>query len=194
VRTRSREHELDVIVFATGYDAMTGALLAIDIRGRENRSLRDDWRAGPHTYLGLQVPGYPNFFTITGPGSPSVLTNMPVAIEQHVEWITGCIAHLRRNGIDAIEPDPEAARRWDAHVEEAANATLLSKAKHSWYYGANVPGKPRAFMPYAGGLARYRAICEAVAAKGYEGFILGSAPLARSASIGEFAEARGVGV
>lgn len=194
IRTRSKEHELDVIVFATGYDAMTGALLAIDIRGREGRSLREDWRAGPHTYLGLQVPGYPNFFTITGPGSPSVLTNMPVAIEQHVEWITDCIAHLRRNGIDAIEPDPAAVRRWDAHVEEAANATLLSKAKHSWYYGANVPGKPRVFMPYAGGLARYRAICADVAAKGYEGFLLGRTPVARSASMGEFAEARGVGV
>jgi cation diffusion facilitator CzcD-associated flavoprotein CzcO len=199
IRTRSREHELDVIVFATGYDAMTGALLAIDIRGREGRSLREDWRAGPHTYLGLQVAGYPNFFTITGPGSPSVLTNMPVAIEQHVEWITDCIAHLRSNGIDAIEPDPEAVRRWDAHVEEAANATLLSKAKNSWYYGANVPGKPRVFMPYAGGLARYRAICADIAAKGYEGFVLAKAgerraPAARGASMGEFAAARGVGV
>ncbi|MGH8722901.1 MAG: flavin-containing monooxygenase, partial [Burkholderiales bacterium] len=199
IRTRSREHALDVIVFATGYDAMTGALLAIDIRGREGRSLRDDWRAGPHTYLGLQVAGYPNLFTITGPGSPSVLTNMPVAIEQHVEWITDCIAHLRSNGIDAIEPDPEAVRSWDAHVEEAANATLLSKAKHSWYYGANVPGKPRVFMPYAGGLARYRAICAAIAAKGYEGFILRKAgareaAAARSSSIDALATARGVGV
>jgi hypothetical protein len=119
---------------------------------------------------------------------------MPVAIEQHVEWITDCIAHLRRNGIDTIEPDAEAVRRWDAHVEEAANATLLSKAKHSWYYGANVPGKPRVFMPYAGGLARYRAICADIAAKGYEGFVLGNAPAGRRASLGEFAEARGVGV
>ncbi|MEO8718746.1 MAG: NAD(P)/FAD-dependent oxidoreductase [Burkholderiales bacterium] len=199
IRTRSKEHALDVIVFATGYDALTGALLAMDIRGREGRSLRDDWCAGPHTYLGLQVAGYPNLFTITGPGSPSVLTNMPVAIEQHVEWITDCIAHLRSNGIDAIEPDPEAVRFWDAHVEEAANATLLSKAKHSWYYGANVPGKPRVFMPYAGGLARYRATCAAIAAKGYEGFILGKAgargaAAARSGSIGALAAARGVGV
>jgi len=199
IRTRSREHVLDVIVFATGYDAMTGALLAIDIRGRDGRALREDWRAGPHTYLGLQVAGYPNFFTITGPGSPSVLTNMPVAIEQHVEWITDCIAHLRANGIEAIEPDPEAVRAWDAHVAEAANATLLSKAKSSWYYGANVPGKPRVFMPYAGGLARYRKMCAAIAAKGYEGFILGKAgeravTTARSGSIDALAAARGVGV
>jgi cation diffusion facilitator CzcD-associated flavoprotein CzcO len=191
IRTRSAEHLLDVIVFATGYDAMTGPLLAMDIRGRGGRALREDWRAGPHTYLGLQVPGYPNFFTITGPGSPSVLTNMPVAIEQHVEWITGCIGHLRRNGIDSIEPDAEAARRWDAHVNEAAEATLLAKAKHSWYYGANVPGKPRVFMPYAGGLARYRAICDEVAAKGYEGFVLDGDEV-RAA--GGFAAARGPGV
>ena len=172
IRTKGGEYPLDVIVFATGYDAMTGPLLAIDIRGRGGRALREDWRAGPNTYLGLQVPGYPNFFTITGPGSPSVLTNMPVAIEQHVEWITECIAHLRREGIGAIEADPDAARKWGELVNETAEATLLSKAKHSWYYGANVPGKPRVFMPYAGGLARYRSICNEVAAKGYEGFLL----------------------
>jgi cation diffusion facilitator CzcD-associated flavoprotein CzcO len=199
IRTRSCEHALDAIVFATGYDAMTGALLAIDIRGRDGCSLREDWRAGPHTYLGLQVAGYPNFFTITGPGSPSVLTNMPVAIEQHVEWITDCIAYLRANGLDAIEPHPEAVRSWGAHVEQAANATLLSKAKSSWYYGANVPGKPRVFMPYAGGLARYRKMCAAIAAKGYEGFVLRkagerAAPVATCGSIDALAAARGVGV
>jgi len=192
IRTRSREHLLDVIVFATGYDAMTGALLAMDIRGRGGRSLRDDWRAGPVTYLGLQVPGYPNLFTITGPGSPSVLTNMPVAIEQHVDWITGCIAHLRRNGIAAIEPDADAARRWGKHVDETANSTLLSKAKHSWYYGANVPGKPRVFMPYAGGLARYRGICDEVAAKGYSGFRLDGGAV-RTGS-GEFAGVEATGI
>lgn len=172
IRTRSREHPLDILVFATGFDALTGPLLKMDIRGREGRSLREDWKAGPSTYLGLQVPGYPNFFTITGPGSPSVLTNMPVAIEQHVEWITGCIAHLRERGIAAIEPTVEAARKWDSHVEEAARATLLWDAKHSWYFGANVAGKPQAFMPYAGGLARYRRLCDDVAARGYEGFRL----------------------
>jgi len=199
IRTRSAEHALDIIVFATGFDALTGPLLAIDIRGRGGRALREDWRAGPQTYLGLQAPGFPNFFTITGPGSPSVLTNMPVAIEQHVEWITDCIGYLRQHGIDSIEADPEAVRRWGEHVNEAANATLLSKAKHSWYYGANVPGKPRVFMPYAGGLARYRRICEDVAAKGYEGFWLHRGgerdiPRARGGTAGEFAVERGPGV
>ena len=177
IRTRgkngSREHPLDVIVFATGFDALTGPLLKMDIRGRGGRSLREDWRAGPETYLGLQVPGYPNLFTITGPGSPSVLTNMPVAIEQHVDWITGCIAHLRKNGVGSIEPSAEATRGWGAQVQEAAKATLLWDAKHSWYFGANVAGKPQVFMPYAGGLARYRKICDAVAANGYEGFVMG---------------------
>ena len=189
IRTRSREIALDIIVFATGFDAMTGPLLAMDIRGREGRALREDWRAGPLTYLGLQVPGYPNFFTVTGPGSPSVLTNMPVAIEQHVEWITDCIEHLRRNGIDAIEADAQAARTWGEHVNETADATLLSKAKHSWYYGANVPGKPRVFMPYAGGLAHYRRICDASAAQGYAGFVLSSGGVRGGKPSGAFANA-----
>jgi cation diffusion facilitator CzcD-associated flavoprotein CzcO len=172
IKTRSCEHPLDIIVFATGFDALTGPLLKMDIRGRAGRSLREDWKAGPETYLGLQVPGYPNLFTITGPGSPSVLTNMPVAIEQHVEWITDCIAHLRRNGIGTVEPSVEAARSWGARVDEAARATLLWDAKHSWYFGANVADKPQVFMPYAGGLHRYRKICDSVAAKGYEGFVM----------------------
>ena len=199
IRTRAAEHALDIIVFATGFDAMTGPLLAIDIRGRGGRALREDWRAGPHTYLGLQVPGYPNFFTVTGPGSPSVLTNMPVAIEQHVEWITVCIAHLRQTGIDSIEPDPAAAQKWGAHVNETADATLLSRAKHSWYYGANVPGKPRVFMPYAGGMARYRSICQDIAAKGYEGFSLyrsgeREATAAQGGGVGEFVLGSGPGI
>ncbi|MBR0681316.1 NAD(P)/FAD-dependent oxidoreductase [Roseomonas eburnea] len=166
------EHPLDIIVFATGFDAMTGPLLRMDIRGRDGLALHEAWRAGPLTYLGLQVAGFPNLFTITGPGSPSVLTNMPVAIEQHVEWITACIAHLRASGLARIEPAPDAVDRWVAHVNEAADATLLPQAGHSWYLGANVPGKPRVFMPYAGGMARYRAICDEVAARGYEGFAL----------------------
>jgi cation diffusion facilitator CzcD-associated flavoprotein CzcO len=172
IKTRSREHPLDIIVFATGFDGLTGSLLKMDIRGRAGRSLREDWKAGPETYLGLQAPGYPNLFMITGPGSPSVLTNMPVAIEQHVEWITECIGHLRRNGIDTVEPSVEAARSWGARVDEAARATLLWDAKHSWYFGANVAGKPQVFLPYAGGLHRYRKICDNVAAKGYEGFVM----------------------
>lgn len=168
------EHPLDIIVFATGFDAMTGPLLRMDITGRDGVTLQDAWREGPKTYLGLQVSGFPNLFTVTGPGSPSVLTNMPVCIEQHVEWITDCIAHLRANGIPCIEPTPEAMEGWVAQVNDAANATLLPQAGHSWYLGANVPGKPRVFMPYAGGMARYRAICADVAARGYDGFALGA--------------------
>jgi cation diffusion facilitator CzcD-associated flavoprotein CzcO len=167
------EHPLDIIVFATGFDAMTGPLLNIDIRGRGGRALKEAWEAGPRTYLGLQVVGFPNLFTVTGPGSPSVLCNMPVAIEQHVEWITDCLAHMRERGLERIEAEPGAADRWVEHVNEAADATLLPQAASSWYLGANVPGKPRVFMPYAGGMARYRGICEEVAAKGYEGFALG---------------------
>jgi len=175
IQTRDgTEHKLDVIVFATGFDAMTGPLLRMNIYGRDGFALSEAWQAGPRTYLGLQVAGFPNLFTITGPGSPSVLCNMPVAIEQHVEWITACIAHLRERGFERIEAAPDAVDRWVAHVNGAANATLLPQAKHSWYLGANVPGKPRVFMPYAGGMARYRETCAAVALNGYEGFTLSS--------------------
>ena len=172
VRTGGREVPLDIIVFATGFDAMTGPLLRMDIRGRGGLKLAKAWEAGPRNYLGLQVAGFPNLFTITGPGSPSVLTNMPVAIEQHAEWITDCIAHMRAHGLSQVETTEEAMDAWVARVNEAANATLLPHAKHSWYLGANVPGKPRVFMPYAGGMARYRSICDEVVAKGYEGFAL----------------------
>jgi cation diffusion facilitator CzcD-associated flavoprotein CzcO len=173
LRTRSgKEYPLDIIVFATGFDAMTGPLLGMDIRGRGGQRLGEVWNAGPRNYLGLQVAGFPNLFTITGPGSPSVLCNMPVAIEQHVEWIADCIAHMRRQGLERIEPRPEAVERWVEQVNIAANATLLPLVPHSWYVGANIPGKPRVFMPYAGGMARYRDICDGIAAKGYEGFAL----------------------
>ena len=170
VRTSEADYPLDVLVFATGFDALTGPLLAIDIRGRGGRALRDDWAAGPQTYLGLQTAGYPNMFTITGPGSPSVLTNMPVAIEQHAQWISDCIAHMREHGLHHIEAKPEAALAWTEHVNEAAAATLLPMASSSWYLGANVPGKPRVFMPYAGGMARYAATCAEVAGDAYRGF------------------------
>ena len=165
-------HPLDIIVFATGFDAMTGPLLALNIQGRDGLPLAKAWAAGPRNYLGLQAPGFPNLFTITGPGSPSVLCNMPVPIEQHCEWISDCIAHMRANNIARIEAEPEAADRWVEHVNVAANATLLPFANHSWYLGANVPGKPRVFMPYAGGMAHYRQHCTDVAARGYEGFKL----------------------
>jgi cation diffusion facilitator CzcD-associated flavoprotein CzcO len=172
IRTRDAEYPLDIIVFATGFDGMTGSLLRMDIRGRDGLSLAKAWKAGPRNYLGLQVAGFPNLFTVTGPGSPSVLCNMPVCIEQHVEWITDCIAHMRNHGLKRIEPKNEAVASWVAQVNAAAEATLLPQAKHSWYLGANIPGKPRVFMPYAGGMARYRKICAEVAAKNYEGFRL----------------------
>jgi cation diffusion facilitator CzcD-associated flavoprotein CzcO len=173
LRLRSgAEHPLDIIVFATGFDAMTGPLLGLNIQGSGGLSLAKAWEAGPRNYLGLQAPGFPNLFTITGPGSPSVLCNMPVPIEQHCEWIADCIAHMRTHKIERIEAEPEAADRWVEHVNVAANATLLPFANHSWYLGANVPGKPRVFMPYAGGMARYRQHCADIAARGYEGFRL----------------------
>ena len=170
IRTRDAEYPLDTIVFATGFDGMTGSLTRMDIRGRNGLSLTKAWAAGPRNYLGLQVAGFPNLFTVTGPGSPSVLCNMPVAIEQHVEWITDCIAHMRQHGLKRIEPNDEAVDSWVAQVNAAANATLLPQAKHSWYLGAIIPGKPRVFMPYAGGMAHYRKICADVAARNYEGF------------------------
>ncbi|WP_375461726.1 flavin-containing monooxygenase [uncultured Enterovirga sp.] len=172
VRTTEREYELDILVFATGFDALTGPLIAMDIRGSGGVSLKEAWAAGPRTYLGLQTPDFPNLFTITGPGSPSVLTNMPVAIEQHVDWIADCIRHMREQGLDRIEATRDAAGRWGEHVNDAANATLLPQASSSWYLGANVPGKPRAFLPYAGGMARYAGICEEVARDGYAGFAM----------------------
>jgi cyclohexanone monooxygenase len=168
-------HELDVIVFATGFDALTGPLFALDIRGRSGRRLDDKWAEGPKTYLGLATAGFPNLFTITGPGSPSVLTNMPVAIEQHVEWISDCIAALRADGVLTIEANEEAEEAWTAHVNEVAALTLYPRAA-SWYMGANIPGKPRIFMPYIGGVDVYTDKCNAVAAHGYEGFRL-SAPV-----------------
>jgi cation diffusion facilitator CzcD-associated flavoprotein CzcO len=171
LRTANAEYPLDIIVFATGFDAMTGALLAMDIRGVEDRPLTAAWAAGPRTYLGLQVAGFPNLFTITGPGSPSVLTNMPVAIEQHVEWISDCIEYLRANGLHRIEATEESQEAWVKHVSEVADATLYPRA-NSWYVGANVPGKSRVFMPFVGGMDVYREQCKEVAQNGYEGFHL----------------------
>jgi cation diffusion facilitator CzcD-associated flavoprotein CzcO len=172
IRTSDAEYPLDIIVFATGFDALTGPLLAMDIQGSDGRSLRNDWLTGPRTYLGLQTPGYPNMFTITGPGSPSVLTNMPVAIEQHTQWVTECIRHMRENGLERIEASQEASDKWVEHVNAAANETLLPLANSSWYLGANIPGKPRVFMPYAGGMAHYANICAEVAKENYKGFVI----------------------
>ncbi len=174
LRTQDADYEFDSIVFATGFDAMTGALLSIDIRGRGGLTLRDKWEAGPRTYLGIQTAGFPNFFTITGPGSPSVLSNMIVSIEQHVEWVADCIAYLRDHGLETIEASRAAEDEWVDHVNQVANFTLYPQA-NSWYIGANVPGKPRVFMPYIGGVNVYIQKCDDVAAKGYVGFTLGKA-------------------
>ncbi|WP_433306893.1 flavin-containing monooxygenase [Actinoplanes sp. CA-030573] len=171
IRTSEREYEFDAIVYATGFDAMTGALTGVDIRGRDGLSLKETWSAGPRTYLGIGSSGFPNLFMITGPGSPSVLSNMIVSIEQHVEWVAGAIAHLDREGLRAIEATPEAQDAWVAHVNELAGYTLYPKA-NSWYMGTNVPGKTRVFMPYVGGVGEYRKKCDDVAARGYEGFSL----------------------
>ncbi|MEQ8815286.1 MAG: NAD(P)/FAD-dependent oxidoreductase [Thalassobaculum sp.] len=173
VKAQGVEHAVDAIVFATGFDAMTGALTRIDIRGAGGVRLRDKWRDGPRSYLGLAVAGFPNLFTVTGPGSPSVLTNMLPSIEQHVEWISDCFRYLRGRGIDRIEATVTAEDDWVAHNAEVAGNTLRSTCS-SWYVGANVPGKPRVFMPYIGGFPAYVERCDAIAAKGYEGFALGA--------------------
>ena len=176
IRTSSGEHQLDVLVYATGFDAVTGSLLALDIRGRDGATLSERWADGPFTYLGLAVPGFPNLFTITGPGSPSVLGNMPVAIEQHVDWITECVSHLLKTGVATIEATPEAATEWTEHVQDVVRPTLFTRAA-SWFSGANIPGKPRVFLAYAGGVDVYRARCDEVGTNGYEGFALGAGTL-----------------
>lgn len=171
LRAGGKDYELDALVLATGFDAMTGSVARIDIRGRDHQALNDKWSAGPRTYLGLKSAGFPNLFLITGPGSPSVLSNMIVSIEQHVDWIADCLAFLRERGIATIEATLPAEDQWVAHVNEVAQGTLYPQA-NSWYMGANVPGKPRIFMPYIGGVGAYRKICNDVAARGYEGFAL----------------------
>ena len=169
LRAAGRDFALDAIVFATGFDAMTGALNKIDIRGRNGAALADKWRAGPLNYLGLSINGFPNLFTISGPGSPSVLTNMIVSIEQHVRWIGDCIAWLRTQGHQQIEATVDAERDWVTHVNQVAAQTIYPSC-NSWYLGANVPGKTRVFMPLPG-FPAYVEKCESVAAAGYAGFV-----------------------
>ncbi|HKD21556.1 MAG TPA: NAD(P)/FAD-dependent oxidoreductase [Rhizomicrobium sp.] len=171
VKTVAREYEVDAIVYAIGFDAMTGALDRIDIRGKNGARLKDAWAAGPGTYLGLLVAGFPNLFLVTGPGSPSVLCNMAVAIEQHVEWISDCIAWMGARQAGMIEASSAAQDAWVQHVNEVADATIFPLA-NSWYLGANVPGKPRVFMPYIGGFPLYRDKCNEVAAAGYDGCVV----------------------
>ena len=174
LQTAAQQYDFDVLIYATGFDAMTGALTAVDIRGRNGHALKSKWEDGPRSYLGLQVAGFPNMFTVTGPGSPSVLSNMICSIEQHVDWITQCLLYLRTEGHASIEADESFENGWVAHVNEVADGTMLTTPScASWYLGVNIPGKPRVFMPYVGGVGAYRDKCDAVASAGYEGFILG---------------------
>ncbi|MES2028521.1 MAG: NAD(P)/FAD-dependent oxidoreductase [Pseudomonadota bacterium] len=171
VRTGGKDYEVDALVLATGFDAMTGSVAKIDIRGRGGQTLNDKWAEGPRTYLGLMSAGFPNLFIVTGPGSPSVLSNMIVSIEQHVDWISDCLAYMRDRGAEVMEATHPAEDKWVAHVNEVAAGTLYPQA-NSWYMGANIPGKPQIFMPYIGGVGVYRQISNDVAAKDYEGFAM----------------------
>jgi len=174
VRTGAEDYEVDALVLATGFDAMTGSVAKIDIRGRNGVTLNQKWAEGPKTYLGLMSVGFPNLFIITGPGSPSVLSNMIVSIEQHVDWIADCLVFMRDRSLAAMEAKQDAEDNWVAHVNEVAHTTLYPQA-NSWYMGANIPGKPQIFMPYIGGVGIYRQICNDVAAKGYQGFAMTAA-------------------
>ena len=169
IKTAEGEREFDAIVYATGFDAMTGPLLRVDIRGRGALKLTDAWSNGPRSYLGIAIHGFPNLFTITGPSSPSVLSNMLVSIEQHVDWVSDCIQWMRSKGKVTIEPSDSAEQEWAEHTEQLANMTLYPKA-NSWYMGSNVQGKPRMFLAYVGGVGTYRLICDQIAAAGYRGF------------------------
>ena len=169
INTTTENLEFDDIVFATGFDAITGSMVRIDIRGRDGVDLATAWKDGPATLLGLQVTGFPNMFTVTGPQSPSVLSNMMISIEQHIDWITDCISHMKDNGLATVEADKKAQAEWVAHSNEVGMSTLYPLA-NSYYMGTNVPGKARAFLPYIGGVGPYRKICDDVAAQGYKGF------------------------
>ena len=166
------EINADVIIFAIGFDAMTGALFGVDIEGRQGIKLKQQWQHGPRTYLGLMTASFPNMYMITGPQSPSVFSNMLVSIEQHVDWVVDLIDDLKAKDAGLVEPLEEAQERWVAHVAEVADMTLVPRA-NSWYVGANIPGKPRVLYPYLGGVGAYRRECDRVAANGYEGFVLG---------------------
>ena len=168
LRTGTDEYAFDVLVFATGFDAMTGALTKIDIQGRDSQTIQAAWAEGPKTYLGLAVKGFPNLFTVTGPGSPSVLTNMLPSIEHHVEWISDCIVWVNQKGLTTIDATEEAQERWVEHVNEVGDTSLYPNC-NSWYLGSNIPGKPRVFMPYLG-FPPYAEKCKAVADNNYEGF------------------------
>ena len=170
--TERNSYDVDSIVFATGYDAVTGALTRIEITGLGGVRLKHKWRDGPKSYLGIMVAGFPNLFTVNGPGSPSILTNVVMAIEQHVEFIADCLTHLQKEHASTIDADATAEDDWVAHVSEVASGTLHVQA-NSWYMGANIPGKPRVMLPYVGGLGVYTEICKDIAADSYRGFTFG---------------------
>jgi cyclohexanone monooxygenase len=171
VRAHGREFDIDMLVIATGFDAMTGALMNIDIRGRDDASLRERWADGPSSYLGLAMADFPNLFTITGPGSPSVFTNMLPTIEQHVDWIAECLGYMKESDYTVIEAEHDAESEWWDHVQDVVSDGLKATT-NSWYLGANVSGKPRVFMPYFGGFPGYCRKCEEVVAEGYAGFVI----------------------
>jgi cyclohexanone monooxygenase len=179
VTTKNRKIKLDTLVYAVGFDAVTGALNAINIVGRSGQTLRDAWSDGPATYLGLAVSGFPNMFLVTGPGSPGVLSNMVVSIEQHIDWIADAIDHLNSRNLTNIEATTDAQDAWVAHVNELAEETLYPQAS-SWYLGSNITGKARVFMPYVNGCGNYRSECEAVVRDGYRGFQLTAGSVVQS--------------
>ncbi|WP_067168733.1 flavin-containing monooxygenase [Microtetraspora niveoalba] len=171
IETGGSSYELDTLIYATGFDAMTGAVTRIDIRGARGARIGDAWGEGPVTYLGMAIPGFPNLFTVNGPGSPSVLANMVLTAEQQVDWVVDLLADCRSRGVTEVEARADSAAKWTGHVDEVAHRTLFPKAD-SWYVGANIEGKRRVFMPYIGGFGAYRRTCEQVRAGGYEGFVL----------------------
>ncbi|QIX28671.1 NAD(P)/FAD-dependent oxidoreductase [Nocardioides sp. JQ2195] len=173
IKTAASSYELDVVVFATGFDALTGALSRIDLRGTGGVRIQDAWKDGPHTYLGIQVPGFPNMYLVNGAGSPGVLANMVMHAELQFDWILAMIEEATARGADQIEARADAADKWTAHVDEAAAGTVFVRAD-SWYLGSNIEGKPRKFMLYTGGMGAYLGICAEVAENGYEGFVLTS--------------------
>ena len=168
IKTKKRDFSFDKIIFATGFDALTGSIVSLNIKGKKNLKLKTYWRKGPKTFLGLLVPNFPNLFIIQGPGSPSVLTNVPVQIEQHVEWIANCINFLEKNKKKNIETTIKTAKKWNKEIINSVNKSLFMKAKNSWYKGDNIPGKHKIFLPYPGGMPKYRKICDKVEKSKYK--------------------------
>jgi cyclohexanone monooxygenase len=181
IRTADKEHGFDIVIFATGFDAFTGSILKPRIEGRDGLTLKDKWSEGPITQLGVGVAGFPNMLIVVGPGSPSLLSNVMVSIEEQIDWLAELVAYMDANGIVEFEAEPEAERAWVEHVNERARETLYMST-NSYYNGAEVTGKPRVFMPYSGGIRGYRRILNDCAAQGYSGFVLREVPLGAAAN------------